>query len=137
MAQAAPPRVRQTTWCFALQLQMPDFSTAEEVRDAFCSIFNDTQQAIPGLEDSSFSYCVPEGCFEHIRGYLHSSSKIAEASVLGGAAAQVALTNSIVLAVLAHQHDMFRKVHGSQQVVQAVLNLHPDFVLRNLVQLFP
>ena len=61
MAQAAPPRVRPTTWCFALRLQMPDFSTAEEVRDAFCSIFNDTQQAIPGLEDFSFSYGVPEG----------------------------------------------------------------------------
>ena len=51
--------------------------------------------------------------------------------------AQVALTYSIVLAVLAHQHDIFLKVHGSQQVVQAVLNLHPDFVRRNLVQLFP
>ena len=57
---------------------MPDFSTTEEVRDAFCSIFNDTQQAIPGLEDLSFSYGVPEGGFVHIRGYLHSSSKIAE-----------------------------------------------------------
>ena len=83
MAQAAPPRVRQTTWCFALRLQMPDFSTAQEVSDAFCSIFNDTQQAILGLEDFSFSYGVPEGGFAHIRGYLHSSSKIAEASVQG------------------------------------------------------
>ena len=27
---------------------MPDFSTAEQVRDAFRTIFNDTQQAIPG-----------------------------------------------------------------------------------------
>ena len=46
---------------------MPDFSTGEEVRDAFCSTFNYTQQAIPGLEDVSFSYGVPEGGFAHIR----------------------------------------------------------------------
>ena len=59
------------------------FSTAEEVRYEFSSIFNDTQQAIPGLEDFSFSYGVLEGGFAHIRGYLHSSSKIAEASVQG------------------------------------------------------
>ena len=62
---------------------MPDFSTAEEVRDAFCSIFNDTQPAIPGLEDFSFSYGVPEGGFAHIRGKSHSLSKIVEASTLG------------------------------------------------------
>ena len=68
---------------FALQLQMPDFSTAEEVRYAFCSIFNDMQQAIPGLEDFSFSHGVPEGSIAHICGNLHSSSKIAEASVQG------------------------------------------------------
>ena len=48
-----------------------------------CSIFNDTQEAIPGLEDFSLSYGVTEGGFTHIRGYLHSSSKIAEASVQG------------------------------------------------------
>ena len=83
MAQAAPLQVRPTTWCFALQLQMPDFSTAEEVCNVFCSIFNDTQQAIPGLEDLSLSFSVLEGCFAHIHGYLHSSSKIAEASVQG------------------------------------------------------
>ena len=34
-------------------------------------------------KDFSFSYSVPEGSFAHIRGYLHSSSKIAEASVQG------------------------------------------------------
>ena len=62
---------------------MPDFSTAGEVCDAFNSIFNDTTQAIHGLEDFSFPYGVPEGSFAHIRGYLHSSSKIAEASVQG------------------------------------------------------
>ena len=41
------------------------------------------QQAIPELEDLSFSYSVLEGDFAHIRGYLHSSSKIAEMSVQG------------------------------------------------------
>ena len=66
---------------------MPDFSTAEELRDAFRFIFNDTQQAIPLLDNFSFSFGVPEGSFTvtftRIRGYLHSSSKIAEASVQG------------------------------------------------------
>ena len=60
---------------------MPDFSTAEEVHDASHTIFKDTQQAIPGLEDLSFSYGVLEGCFAHIRKYLHFSSKIVEGSV--------------------------------------------------------
>ena len=63
---------------------MLDFSTAEEVHYVFCSvcsIFNDTQQAMPGLEDFSFSFGVQEGGFAHICGCLHSSSKIAEASV--------------------------------------------------------
>ena len=46
---------------------MQDFSTAEEVRDVFCSIFNDTQQAIPGLEDFSFSYGVQEGGLAYSR----------------------------------------------------------------------
>ena len=45
---------------------MPDFLVVEELSYAFCSIFNDTQQAIPGLEDFSFSYGVPEGSFAHI-----------------------------------------------------------------------
>ena len=45
---------------------MQDFSTAEEVRDVFGTIFNDMQQAIPGLEDFSFSYGVAEGGFTHI-----------------------------------------------------------------------
>ena len=72
-----------TTWCFALRLQMPDFPTSEKVRCAFCSIFNDTQQTIPGWEDLSFSNGVQESSFAHIRRYLHSSSKIAEASVQG------------------------------------------------------
>ena len=44
MTQAAPPRVRPTIWCFALQLQMQDFLTVEEVCIAFCSTSNDTQQ---------------------------------------------------------------------------------------------
>ena len=57
IAQAAPPLVHPTTWCFALLLQMLDFSTAEEVCNEFCSmIFNNTQQGIPGLED--FSLCL-------------------------------------------------------------------------------
>ena len=38
MAQAAPPLVRTTTWYFTLRLQMPDFSTAEEVQDVLMSL---------------------------------------------------------------------------------------------------
>ena len=60
---------------------MPDFSTVEELCDVYCTIFNDTQQAIHGLEDFSLSYGVLEGDFAHICGYSHSSSKIAEASI--------------------------------------------------------
>ena len=59
------------------------FLTTDEVCDAFSFIIKDMQQAIPGLEDFSFSYGVQEGCFTHIHRYLHSSSKIKEASVQG------------------------------------------------------
>ena len=67
MAKAAPPRVCPTTWCFALRLQMPDFSTAEEVRNAFRSIFNDTQQAIPGLEGKEVSHIFVDICTPRAR----------------------------------------------------------------------
>ena len=41
---------------------MQDFSTAEEVRDVFLSIFNDTQQAFPGLEGKEVSYIYADIC---------------------------------------------------------------------------
>ena len=67
IAQAAPPRVCPTTWCFALRLQMPDFLTAEEVCDVFRSIFNDTQQAIPGLEGKEVSHIFADICTPRAR----------------------------------------------------------------------
>ena len=77
MAQADPPQVRPTTWCFVLRLQMLD---SEEVCYVFHNVFKDTQQASSGLEDFCCSYGVLEGVFTHICWYLHSSREIAEAS---------------------------------------------------------
>ena len=63
MAQADPPQVHPTTWCFVLRLQMLD---SEEVCYVFHNVFKDTQQASSGLEDFCCSYGVLEGVFTHI-----------------------------------------------------------------------
>ena len=78
------PRVRQTTWRFDLTLRLPAFSSAEDVRLAFLAILEDAQgnRSIPGLNDLSYSYHMPEHCgTAYISGYLHASSKTSEAIV--------------------------------------------------------
>ena len=70
MAQAAPPRERPTTWCFALRLQMQDFSTVEEVRVDFAmrsAPFSTTRNKQPWIGRLLFFYGVKEGGFTHIR----------------------------------------------------------------------
>ena len=60
-AQPAP-RMRPTTWRFDLTLRLPAFSSAEDVRLVFLAILEDAQgnRSIPGLQDLSYSYHVPE-----------------------------------------------------------------------------
>ena len=52
---------------------MPDLSQPEEVRDIFKEILLSAHDQIPirGLEQSSFSYCIPEDGIAQILGYLH------------------------------------------------------------------
>ena len=93
MAQvAAQPRPRSrdesrpTTWRFDLTLQMPAFSSAQDVRLAFLAIFKDAHEnrAINGLQDVCFSYNVPEeGGLAHMCGYLHASCKLNDTAVHG------------------------------------------------------
>jgi hypothetical protein len=61
------------TWHFGVNLRMPDLSQPEEVRDIFKEIllFADDQIPIRGLEQSSFSYGIPEDGIAQISGFLH------------------------------------------------------------------
>ena len=79
-------RVRPNTWRFDLTLQMPLFSSPEEVCVVFRSILDDAQFSperfsIHNLKQCSFSYGVLEGNVAKISGYLHASEKITEAAV--------------------------------------------------------
>ena len=86
MAEAPPHPVRPKTWCFALRLQMTDFSPAEEICDAIRSILNDAQQAILGLEGFSFLTVCQKAVSHMFADFCTprtSTNKIAEASVQG------------------------------------------------------
>ena len=67
------PRNMARTWHFGVNLRMPDLSQPEEVRDIFKEILLSAHDQIPirGLEQSSFSYCIPEDGIAQISGYLH------------------------------------------------------------------
>ena len=79
MAQVAVqprPRVRRRTWQFDLTLQLPAFSSAEDVHLVFLAILEDAQdnRSIPGLQELSCSDDVPEdGGTAHISGFLQAS----------------------------------------------------------------
>ena len=79
-------RVRPNTWRFDLTLQMPLFSSPEEVCVVFRSILDDAQFSperfsIHKLKQCSFAYGVLEGDVAKISGYLHASEQITEAAV--------------------------------------------------------
>ena len=79
-------RVRPNTWRFDLTLQMPLFSSPEEVCVVFRSILDDAQFSpercsIHNLQHCSFAYGVLEGDVAKISGYLHASKQITEAAV--------------------------------------------------------
>ena len=89
MAQVAAkprPRLRQTTGLFDLTLQLPAFSSAEEICLVFLALVEHVQdnQSIHGLQDLSYSYDLPEhGGATCISRQLHASSKTSETTVQG------------------------------------------------------
>ena len=79
-------RVRPNTWRFDLTLQMPLFSSPDDVCGVFRSISDDAQFSagrclIYKLKQCSFAYGVLEGDVAKISGYLHTSEVITEAAV--------------------------------------------------------
>jgi hypothetical protein len=67
---------RQTTartWHFRVRLRMPALSQQEEVRDTFKEILVSADDRLPicGLEQSSFSYDLPDNGIAEMFGYLH------------------------------------------------------------------
>ena len=84
---AVMDRPRAQTWRFDFALQMPPFSSIEDVR-LVCRDILDTAlntQAIRDIIQSSFSYNAPEVVAEKflatICGYLHSSEKYYQTAV--------------------------------------------------------
>jgi hypothetical protein len=68
MSQAKP-----YTWRFDVTVEMGALSTQEEACDSFKEILNAANETRPisGLEQSSFSYDVPDNCLANFSGYLH------------------------------------------------------------------
>ena len=71
---------RQTTartWHFHVRLRMPALSQQEEVRDTFKEILVSADDRLPicGLEQSSFSYDLPDNGIAEIFGYLHVNKR--------------------------------------------------------------
>ena len=65
------------TWHFHVTLRMPRLSQQEEVRDTFKGILISANNRLPlcGVEQSSFSYDVPDDGIATIDGYLHVNSR--------------------------------------------------------------
>ena len=77
-------RERPRVWRFDLNLRVPLLSDREDVRILFRSILDEAMEriAIKGLDQSSFSYDVPEeGGIARISGYLHSTAQIYRSAV--------------------------------------------------------
>ena len=68
-------RIRTRTWRFDLTLRVPPLSGQEDVLQVVRSILNKAHDnlAISGLDQSSFSYDVPDGELAQVSGYLHSA----------------------------------------------------------------
>ena len=78
------PENRPQIWRFDLNLRVPLLSDREDVRILFRSILDEAMEriAIKGLDQSSFSYDVPEeGGIARISGYLHSTAQIYRSAV--------------------------------------------------------
>ena len=71
------PRDMARTWHFHVTLRMPRLSQQEEVRDTFKGILISANNRLPlcGVEQSSFSYDVPDDGIATIDGYLHVNSR--------------------------------------------------------------
>ena len=73
------------TWHFHVNVRMPELSQQEEVGDVFKEILNAANDRLPicGLQQSSFSYHLPEDGIAKIYGYLHVNkrSQLTEAAV--------------------------------------------------------
>jgi hypothetical protein len=67
--------LRANAWRFDLTLRMPPLSGQDDVLQVFRSILNKAHDniAISGLDQSSFSYDVPDGGLAPVSGYLHSA----------------------------------------------------------------
>jgi len=80
------PREMARTWRFDFDVQMPSFSSMEDVRDNVIEILEtaNTNMPINELGQSSFSYDMPQDdAYAKISGYLHvtRNGKLTEASV--------------------------------------------------------
>ena len=73
------------TWHFHVALWMPALSQQEEIRAIFKEILVSANVRLPisGLEQSSFSYDVPDNGIAKIDGYLHvnKTSLLADTAV--------------------------------------------------------
>jgi hypothetical protein len=65
------------TWHFRVNLRMAELSLQEEVRDIFKKILISANVRLPihGLEQSSFSYDIPQNGIAEISEYLHVNPK--------------------------------------------------------------
>ena len=71
------PRDMARTWHFHVTLRMPRLSQQEEVRDTFKGILisANNRLSLCGVDQSSFSYDVPDDGIATIDGYLHVNSR--------------------------------------------------------------
>ena len=71
--------VRSRTWRFDVNVQVGPLSNQEAVCDLFRGILNESnaRTEIRGLEQSSFSYDLPEDGLARISGYLHTNNSAA------------------------------------------------------------
>ena len=76
---AVMPRARTQTWRFDIDVQVAAMSTQDDVCDLFKEILNDAKArnefTVSGLEQSSFSYVLPEDGLARISGYLHTNNR--------------------------------------------------------------
>ena len=69
------PGVKARTWRFDVNVQVGPLSNQDEICDLFRGILNESKARteISGLEQSSFSYDLPEDGLARISGYLHTN----------------------------------------------------------------
>ena len=73
---AVMPRARTQTWRFDIDVQVAAMSTQDDVCDLLKENLNDAKARyeFSGLEQSSFSYDLPEDGLARISGYLHTNN---------------------------------------------------------------